>query len=84
MDCVHSVREILALGKSVLIAFQGISFGFLCGFVAAGSFEIDLESRSFFGSLDLSLAVVGMLDDRDIAFDDTLRHVDGRGVVQLD
>lgn len=84
MDRVHAVRKILALGKSVFIADQGISFGFTGGIEAAGGLEIDLEGCAFFGSLDLCLAVVGVLDDSDIALDDAFRHISGGRVIEFD
>ena len=64
MNGVNAVRHVLALSKTVFIADKIILFGILGCFVAAGGLEINGEFRAFFRSLDLSLTVIGVFDDK--------------------
>ena len=68
LDGVSAVGQILRLSKAVLIADQIIALGVFCVVIGACALEIDSELCAFLGSLDLRLAVVGVLDDGDIAF----------------
>ena len=81
MDCIYAIRHILRLSETVFVAHDGVSLIGVAGFKAARRFEIDFKGRSFFGSLDLSLAVVRVLNEGDIAFDDFLGHIVGSQIM---
>ena len=83
MHGVHAVGQVLALGKAVFIAGQVVPLCILCRFIAAGRFQIDGKNRAFFGRFNLCVAVVGVLDDGDIALLHLLAHSHGRRSVQL-
>ena len=80
---VNTVRHILTLSKAVFITGEIITLGFLGCIKAAGGFQIDCEYRTFFWSLDLSVTIVGVLDDCDIAFLDLFGHINGRCRITL-
>jgi len=67
MHGVNSVWHILGLCKSVFIARQVITFCFNSICIRTGGFQINLKFSSHFWSFYLSRAVIGMLDDRNIA-----------------
>ena len=83
MHGVHAVGQVLALGKAVFIAGQIVPLTIFGGFIAAGRFQIDGEYCTLLGSFDLRVAVVGVLDDGDIALLHLLSHSHGRRSVQL-
>ena len=83
MHGVHAVGQVLALGKAVSIAGQIVPLRILCRLIAAGRFQIDGKNRAFFGRFNLCVAVVGVLDDGDIALLHLLGHSHGRRSVQL-
>ena len=83
MRGVHAVGQVLALGKAVFIAGQIVPLRILCRLIAAGRFQIDGKNRAFFGRFNLCVAVVGVLDDGDIALLHLLSHSHGRCSVQL-
>ena len=68
LDGVSAVGQILRLSEAVLIADQIIALGVLGIVIGACALEIDGELCAFLRSLDLRLAVIGVLDDSDIAF----------------
>ena len=81
MDGVDTVRHILCLGKAVLIASEDITLGFLCIFKASCRFQIDLKGSPDFGRFNLGFAVIGVLDNSDIAFDNLLIYIIGGRVI---
>ena len=83
MHGIHAVGQVLALGKAVFIAGQVVPLRILCRLIAAGRFQIYGEHCTLFGSFDLRIAVVGVLDDGDIALLHLLAHSHGRRSVQL-
>ena len=74
-DGVDTVRHILCLGKAVFITSENISLGFLCGVKAACRLAEYFKGCACFGRFNLRFAVVGMLDNGDIALDDLLGHI---------
>ena len=74
-DGVDAVRHILCLGKAVFITSENISLGFLCGVKAACRLAEHFKCCACFGRFNLRFAVVGMLDNGDIALDDLLGHI---------
>ena len=83
MHGVHAVGQVLALGKAVSIAGQIVPLRILCRLIAAGRFQIDGKNRAFFGRFNLCVAVVGVLDDGDIALLHLLGNSHSRRSVQL-
>ena len=83
MHGIHAVGQILTLGKAVFIAGQIVPLTIFGGFIAAGRFQIDGEYCALFGSFDLRIAVIRVLDDGDIALLHLLAHSHGRRSVQL-
>ena len=81
LDGVSAVGQILRLSKAVLVADQIIALGVLCVVIGACALEIDDKLCAFLGGLDLRLAVIGVLDDGDIAFLDLLVLLHGFAVV---
>ena len=68
MNGIYAVRHILCLPETVFITDNDISFIFFCCVKTAGRFEIDFKGCTVFGCFNLSFAIIGMLDDSDIAF----------------
>lgn len=83
MHGIHAVGQVLALGKAVFIAGQIVPLRILCRFIAACGFQIDGEYCAFFGSFDLRIAVIRVLDDGDIALLHLLGNSHSRCSVQL-
>ena len=79
---VYAVRQVNGFGIAKLITGEDISLGGFGGFIAACTLEIDFEHGTDFGCFDLGGAVIGMLDDGDLALDDILVYV-GIHSVQL-
>ena len=77
---VYAVRQVDGFGIAELITGEDISLGGFGGFIAACALEIDFKHGTDFGSFDLGGAVIGMLDDGDLALDDILVHVGIDGV----
>ncbi len=74
-DGVDTVRHILCLGKAVFITSENISLGFLCGIKAACRLAEYFKGCACFGCFNLRFAVVGVLDNGDIALDDLLGQI---------
>ena len=83
MHGIHAVGQVLALGKAVFIAGQIVPLRILCRLIAACGFQIDSEHSTFFGSFDLRIAVIRVLDDGDIALLHLLGNSHSRRSVQL-
>ena len=83
MHGIHAVGQVLALDKAVFIAGQVVPLRILCRLIAAGRFQIDGEYCALFGSFDLRIAVIRVLDDGDIALLHLLGNSHGRCGVQL-
>ena len=83
MHGIHAVGQVLALGKAVFIAGQIVPLRIFCRFIAACGFQIDGEYCALFGSFDLRITVIRVLDDGDIALLHLLAHSHGRRSVQL-
>ena len=83
MHGIHAVGQVLALGKAVFIAGQVVPLCILCRLIAACGFQIDSEHSTFFGSFDLRIAVIRVLDDGDIALLHLLGNSHSRRSVQL-
>ena len=83
MHGIHAVRQVLALGKAVFITGQVVPLRILCRLIAACGFQIDSEHSTFFGSFDLRIAVIRVLDDGDIALLHLLGNSHSRRSVQL-
>ena len=83
MHGIHAVGQVLALGKAVFIAGQIVPLRILCRLIAACRFQIDGKNRTFFGSFDLRIAVIRVLDDGDIALLHLLGNSHSRRSVQL-
>ena len=83
MHGVHAVGQVLALGKAVFIAGQIVPLRILRRLIAAGRFQIDGEYCTLFGSFDLRIAVIRVLDDGDIALLHLIGYSHGRRSVQL-
>ena len=83
MHGIHAVGQVLALGKAVFIAGQIVPLRILCRLIAACGFQIDGEHCALFGSFDLRITVIRVLDDGDIALLHLLSHSHGRCSVQL-
>ena len=81
LDGVSAVGQILRLSKAVLVADQIIALGVFGVVIGACALEIDSELCAFLGGLDLRLAVVGVLDDGDIAFLDLFVLLHGFAVI---
>ena len=77
---VYAVGQVDGFGIAELVAGEDISLGGFSGFIAACTLEIDFKHGTDFGCFDLSGAVIGMLDDGDLALDDVLVHVEVCGV----
>ena len=83
MHGIHAVGQVLALGKAIFIAGQVVPLCILCRLIAACGFQIDSEHSTFFGSFDLRIAVIRVLDDGDIALLHLLGNSHSRRSVQL-
>ena len=81
LDGVSAVGQILRLSKAVLIADQIIALGVLGVVIGARALEIDGKLCAFLGGLNLRLAVIGVLDDGDIAFLDLFVLLHGFAVI---
>ena len=77
---VYAVRQVDGFGIAELITGEDISLGGFGCFVAACALEIDFKHGTDFGCFDLGGAVIGMLDDGDLALDDILVHIGIHGV----
>ena len=77
---VYAVRQVDGFGIAELITGEDISLGGFGGFIAACALEVHLKHGTDFGCFDLGGAVVGMLDDGDLALDDILVHIGIHGV----
>ena len=77
---VYAVRQVDGFGIAELITGEDISLGGFGGFIAACALEVHLKHGTDFGCFDLGGAVISMLDDGDLAFDDILVHVGIHGV----
>ena len=78
---VDAVGHVLGLGEAVLIAGEDVTLGFLGSFITACGFEVDFKYGSRFGRFNLGLAVVGVLNDGDVPFDDLLVYIILCGIV---
>ena len=83
MHGIHAVGQVLTLDKAVFIAGQVVPLTIFGGFIAAGRFQIDGEYCALFGSFDLRITVIRVLDDGDIALLHLLGNSHGRCGVQL-
>ena len=83
MHSVHAIGQVLALSKAVFIAGQIVPLRILCRLIAACGFQIDGEHCALFGSFDLRIAVIRVLDDGDIALLHLLGYSHSRCSVQL-
>ena len=83
MHGIHAVGQVLTLGKAVFIAGQIVPLTIFGGFIAAGRFQIDGEYCALFGSFDLRITVIRVLDDGDIALLHLLGNSHSRRGVQL-
>ena len=83
MHGIHAIGQVLALVKAVFIAGQIVPLRILCRLIAAGGFQIDGEHSTLFGSFDLCIAVIRVLDDGDIALLHRLGNSHSRCGVQL-
>ena len=83
MHGIHAVGQVLALGKAVFIAGQIVPLRILCRLIAACGFQIDGEHCALFGSFDLRITVIRVLDDGDIALLHLLGNSHSRCSVQL-
>ena len=68
MNGIYAVRHILCLTEAVFITDNDISFIFFCCVKTTGRFQIDFKGCTVFRCFNLCFAVIGMLDDSDIAF----------------
>ena len=75
MDGVDAVRHILCLSKADFITGKIITLGVLGNLVAACGFQVHSKLCTAFGCFDLRFAVIGVLDDGDIALCDLLGHI---------
>ena len=75
MNRIDAVWHILCLGKTVFIADKRVTFRFLRRIKAACGFQIYLKNSPLFWRFNLGFAVVSVLDDGDIAFDDLLVYI---------
>ena len=82
MDSIDTVRHILTLCKTVLVAYKDISLGFLCLLIASCGFQVNFKLCPCFGSLDFCFPIVGMLDNGNVALDNRLVYIIG-GMVML-
>ncbi len=81
LDGISAVGQIFRLSEAVLIADQIIALGVFGAVIGACALEIDSKLCAFLGGLDLRLAVVGVLDDGDIAFLDLFVLLHGFAVI---
>ena len=75
MNGIYAVRHILCLPETVFITDNDISFIFFCCVKTAGRFEIDFKGCSVFRCFNLSFAVIGVLDNGDIAFHNLFGYI---------
>ena len=73
---ICAVRQVFGFGKTVFIAYENISFGFLGIFIATRRFQIYLKLRTFFGCFDFGAAVIAMLDYGDFPLDHIFKGVE--------
>ena len=83
MNSVNAVRQILALSKAIFIAHKVVSFCFLGNLKVAGRFQIDCKYCAAFRRLNLCIAIVGVLDNSDIAFLNLFGYINGGGRIAL-
>ena len=81
LNGIFAVRQILGFGKAILIAYEDISFGFLGVFVAARRFQIYFKFCADLRCFNFGSAVVAVLDDSNLAFDNILIGVKRLGNV---
>ena len=79
MHRVQAVGKVFGFRVTVLVANERVLFGCFRAVVITGGFEINLEFRAFFGCFNSGAAVVGVLDDGNIALGGGFLdfHVDG-------
>ena len=75
MDGVDAVRHILGLSKAVFVTGEIITLGSLCAIIGACGFQIHGKLSTIFGCFDLRFAVIGVLNNGDIALCDLLGHI---------
>lgn len=75
MDGVDAVRHILGLCKAVFVTGEIITLGSLCAIIGACGFQIHGKLSTIFGCFDLRFAVIGVLNNGDIALCDLLGHI---------
>ena len=71
---INAVWHILTLGKAVFIAGEHITLSFLCRFIAACGFQINLKNSPFFGCFNLCFAVVSVFDNGNVTLNDLFIH----------
>ena len=72
---VDAVRHILCLCKAVFVTGEIVTLGILCIIIRACSFQVHGKLSVIFGCFDLRIAVIGVLDDGNIALCDLLSHI---------
>ena len=75
MDGVDAVRHILGLCKAVFVTGEIITLGSLCAIIGACDFQIHGKLSTIFGSFNLRITVIGVLDDGDVALYDLLGYI---------
>ena len=75
MNGIYAVRHILCLTEAVFITDNDISFIFFCCVKTAGRFEIDFKGCTVFRCFNLCFAVIGVLDNGDIAFHNLFGYI---------
>ena len=75
MDGVDAVRHILGLCKAVFVTGEIITLGSLCAIIGACGFQIHGKLSTIFGCFDLCFAVIGVLNNGDIALCDLFGHI---------
>ena len=79
---VNPVWEINALAETIFVADKIIALGFFRRLITARRFQEHFKFRTCFRRFNLCFAIVGMLDNGDIALNDFFRCVN-RGIVQF-
>ena len=75
MHGINAVWHILCLGKSVFVTNERVTFRFLRCIKAACGFQEHFKNSSLLWRFNLGFAVVGVLDDSDISFNDLLVYI---------
>ena len=75
MNGVNTVRQVFCLCKAVFVTNKVIMFGFFCIFIGAGFFKVHFKFSACLRRFKLCFAVVGMLNQSDIALDDLLGYI---------